>query len=261
MSQPPISPILRAWYKWKMLRLPWRRQFLVGFDLSGNTYWEFLDRGSRLHSPNPSRHPQTTTQAVRWRRIVRYPSGTHHSAVVVPPAWHQWLRHTRPAPPTLTEQRAEVARQERIRRLAAEADARWEAKPKVMEDIDAKKQKARLLGVREPPFETDRPVGPGSKIKASAEAAAERAKAGETAGTGTVAGDGALRNSGAVNQREETLKKMKREAAEAAGKRGDATRPKAEEGKGPDPWRQQARGGPSETWQPKAWEPTPREKI
>jgi hypothetical protein len=30
MSKPAISPLLRAWYKWKMLRLPWRRQFLVG---------------------------------------------------------------------------------------------------------------------------------------------------------------------------------------------------------------------------------------
>lgn len=30
MSQRPISPLLRAWYKWKTLRLPWRRQFLVG---------------------------------------------------------------------------------------------------------------------------------------------------------------------------------------------------------------------------------------
>ncbi|KAL2164157.1 hypothetical protein VTH06DRAFT_3371, partial [Thermothelomyces fergusii] len=90
MSQPPVGPLLRAWYKWKMLRLPWRRRFLVGFDLSGNTYWEFLDRGSHLPAPprpqpSPSDIPPTTPTA-RWRRIVRCARGTHPSAVRVPPA-------------------------------------------------------------------------------------------------------------------------------------------------------------------------------
>lgn len=33
----------------------------------------------------------------------------------------------------MEEQHAEVARQERMKYLAAEADARWEAKPRVME--------------------------------------------------------------------------------------------------------------------------------
>lgn len=30
MSPTQISPFLRAWYKWKSLRLPWRKRFLIG---------------------------------------------------------------------------------------------------------------------------------------------------------------------------------------------------------------------------------------
>ncbi|KAL9489308.1 hypothetical protein ACSS6W_001585 [Trichoderma asperelloides] len=116
-----IGPFSQAWYKWKALRLPWRKRFLIGFDLQGNTFWEFrLTRGAQDSSE-------------RWRRIVSYPRSTHYSQVKVSPQWHQWLRHTRREPPTLEEQRAELVRQERIKLLAAEADARWEAKPRVME--------------------------------------------------------------------------------------------------------------------------------
>jgi NADH dehydrogenase [ubiquinone] 1 alpha subcomplex assembly factor 2 len=38
-------------------------------------------------------------------------------------------------PPSLEEQTGDVVRQERMKYLAAEADARWEAKPRVMEDV------------------------------------------------------------------------------------------------------------------------------
>ncbi|KAI0128715.1 hypothetical protein BJ170DRAFT_342855 [Xylariales sp. AK1849] len=115
MSGPQISPVLSAWYKWKALRLPWRKRFLVGLDLNNNTYWTFRDAGS---SPTS-----------RWRRIVKYPSSTHYSEVSVPPQWHQWLRYQRESPPSLAEQAQDVARQGRMKVLAAEADARWEAKP------------------------------------------------------------------------------------------------------------------------------------
>lgn len=30
MSSKQISPLLQTWYKWKALRLPWRKRFLVG---------------------------------------------------------------------------------------------------------------------------------------------------------------------------------------------------------------------------------------
>ncbi|KAF3060051.1 hypothetical protein GL218_04746 [Daldinia childiae] len=116
-----IGPIRKAWYQWKALRLPWRKRFLVGLDLQGNTYWEF-----RLVRGDPSA-PDS-----RFRRIVNYPRSTHYSEVKVPPSWHQWLRYQRQQPPTLDEQAGDVVRQERIKVLAAEADARWEAKPSLV---------------------------------------------------------------------------------------------------------------------------------
>lgn len=80
------GPIRRLWYSWKMMQLPWRRRWLVGmsrcsesspaqqsltgpgFDLEGNTYWEFKDA---LHSH-------------RNRRIVKYGRRTHYGDVAVP---------------------------------------------------------------------------------------------------------------------------------------------------------------------------------
>ncbi|KAI0379566.1 hypothetical protein F5Y04DRAFT_271870 [Hypomontagnella monticulosa] len=118
-----IGPIRKVWYQWKALRLPWRKRFLVGLDLQGNTYWEF--RLVRPSAQSPS-DPDS-----RLRRIVHYPRSTPYDEVIVPPAWHQWLRYQRPTPPTIAEQRAEEARRERAKQLAAEADARWEAKPRV----------------------------------------------------------------------------------------------------------------------------------
>ncbi len=112
----------------------------TGLDLQGNTYWEFLDRGTPLPKHPPTQnHP--TDQAhqqppqIRYRRIVRPAdsASTHPADIKVPPAWHQWLRHTRSDAPSLAEQRGEVQRRERMRVLARLADERWEAKGKVME--------------------------------------------------------------------------------------------------------------------------------
>ena len=57
----------RLWYRWKALKLPWRKQFLVGADLVGNTFWEFKDA---LH-------------AGRWRRIVKYSRKAHYGDVKI----------------------------------------------------------------------------------------------------------------------------------------------------------------------------------
>ncbi|KAH8176015.1 NADH ubiquinone oxidoreductase subunit NDUFA12 domain-containing protein [Sarocladium implicatum] len=130
MSSRRISTLSQAWYRWKALRLPWRRRFLVGFDLAGNTYWEFRPRGVE-----------------RLRRIVHHPRSTHYSDVKVTPLWHQWLRYTREHPPSIEEQRNEVTRQARMKYLAAEADARWEAKPRLTDAPGAAiGQRAPALG-------------------------------------------------------------------------------------------------------------------
>lgn len=64
------------------------------------------------------------------RRIVQYPRDTQYSDVTqkITPAWHQWLRHIRESPPSLTEQAQDLTRQAQLKVLAAQADARWEAK-------------------------------------------------------------------------------------------------------------------------------------
>ncbi|KAI0841472.1 hypothetical protein F5Y06DRAFT_293173 [Hypoxylon sp. FL0890] len=139
-SAKQIGPIRKAWYQWKALRFPWRKRFLVGLDLQGNTYWEF-----RLTRGDPNLSPDS-----RFRRIVKYPRSTHYSDVKVPPQWHQWLRYQRSTPPTLDEQAADVARQERIKQLAAEADARWEAKPSLI-DVPGRER-----GQPVPPLNTGR---------------------------------------------------------------------------------------------------------
>lgn len=122
MSPQRMGPPAQAWYRWRALRLPWRKRFFVGHDLKGNTYWEFgRARGPAAASPD----------GPRVRRIVHYPRSTPYSEVRVSPLWHQWLRHARPDAPSFAEQRANVLRQERVKLLAAQADARWEAKPHV----------------------------------------------------------------------------------------------------------------------------------
>ncbi|KXG53097.1 NADH:ubiquinone oxidoreductase, 17.2kDa subunit [Penicillium griseofulvum] len=100
------------WFKWKKLRLPWRKSFLVGEDLNGNTFWEFKD----------------VMNAARYRRIVRFDPKTHFSDVQVTPQWHQWLRHVRKDPPSIQEQQQDLVRQAQIKQLARLADERWASK-------------------------------------------------------------------------------------------------------------------------------------
>ncbi|KAK1756157.1 hypothetical protein QBC47DRAFT_379266 [Echria macrotheca] len=211
--QPPISPTLRAWYRWKSLRLPWRRKFLVGLDLQGNTYWEFRIAGDR-------------SAEGRWRRIVQYPRKTHYGDVKVPPAWHQWLRNTRADPPSIEEQAADVARQERMKVLAAQADARWAAKASLTEP--APQAPGQTLGQPLPALGRDMADGTGSE-KLSGRVPKEN--------TGQTAEEP---NNGG---REDTWRKMQREATQV---------------KGPDPWKKGAPTAHGETWQPKAWQPTPK---
>lgn len=276
-----LSPLKRAWYKWKAIKFPWRNKLLVGLDLAGNTYHIF----------------RPTRSTVRWRRIVQYPTGrnTHFSDVSVPPSWHQWLRYTREDPPTIEEQEAEVARQERIKVLAKLADERWEAKAKYIPDTPGagEQQPTRTIG-KSGEDEFGQPVSPlvgegmkksspytegtsggvvsgvetsgvsnqavfGSeeqKQEAKEEGEKIRAAAAETA-TGTTtesvtAADPRTSSATAhatpadqtAGTREGTWDKMMKEQKQFKKK------------KGIDPWKQAQASNPSGEWQPKAWDPT-----
>lgn len=108
------NPFQRLYHRYLALRLPWRRKFLIGTDLNGNTFWEsFIGTGSR-----PRRSVNFKTKNLDW---VDYASA-------VSPQWHQWLRATRNDPPSIEEQVADLRRKDTLKLLAAEADRRWAAK-------------------------------------------------------------------------------------------------------------------------------------
>ncbi|GJN68839.1 hypothetical protein VFPFJ_05515 [Purpureocillium lilacinum] len=219
-----IGPVAQAWYKWKALRLPWRKRFFVGYDLQGNTFWEFrlTTRGGSDTSLDPS------ASSERWRRIVHYPRSTHYSDVKVSPLWHQWLRHTRPDAPSLAEQRADVSRQERTKVLAAQADARWEAKPRVME---APEDAAARIA----------PAGPVAAVGQEQQQKQQDAESEQQAA------------------RSEQQQPAEQETGSAAVKgKGAAASPAAAPEN--DPWAKARAQGPSEKWQPAAWTPTAAKK-
>lgn len=111
-----MSTLRNLWFRWKALRLPWRRRFLVGRDLVGNTYWEMKSSGGG-----------------RMRRMAEGHGKMHHSDVQISPQWHQWLRHTRFDAPTIEEQQMDVTRQIQLKQNARLADQRWENKRQYIE--------------------------------------------------------------------------------------------------------------------------------
>lgn len=76
-------------------------------------------------------------------------SVTHHSDAPLTPAWLQWLRHTRPDPPSISEQAEEMDRQQNLKYLAAAADARWAEKPSFLDKPKDVGQPAPLMEPRD----------------------------------------------------------------------------------------------------------------
>ncbi|KAH8789576.1 hypothetical protein BGZ57DRAFT_850472 [Hyaloscypha finlandica] len=224
MSTIPIGPIRKAWYRWKSLQLPWRKRFLVGLDLQGNTFWEFRDTLSSHKN--------------RMRRIVQYPASTHYSDIKISPQWHQWLRHTRLDPPSLTEQSQDLMRQRNLKVLAAEADARWAAKPSF---LDAP---GHARGQPLPALEVEDPGGNANVADSK-----------NTVGLRSSIGGGPEDIS--AGSREKGEQKDKIQAADGKGhhireRSGQENNSKVESKKEKeDPWKQARRG---EKWQPAAWD-------
>ncbi|KGO64199.1 NADH:ubiquinone oxidoreductase, 17.2kDa subunit [Penicillium italicum] len=138
------------WFKWKKLRLPWRKSFLVGEDLAGNTFWEFKD----------------VLNAARFRRIVRFDPKTHFSDVQVTPQWHQWLRHVREHPPSIQEQQQDLVRQAQIKQLARLADERWASKPSFL-DKPKTQQQPPATQINEAALNQPTKAAPAQKASAS----------------------------------------------------------------------------------------------
>ncbi|KAI1154555.1 hypothetical protein F4825DRAFT_171835 [Nemania diffusa] len=214
MSSNATNPLHKAWDLWKSLHLPWRKRFFVGRDPTGNTYYE-------LRQPRGD----DAAAATSYRRLVYYPRSTEYSEVRVPPAWHQWLRHQRHAPPTMAEQLGELRRQARVKVLAAEADARWEAKGSLLD------------------------MPPAASTNATA----------ATAGATAVGSGQAAREPGQGDRipPEPRRREGRGEDGPAEQKSGAQ---KTESPSRENPWKQADRSAPGEKWQPEGWTPTPVRK-
>ncbi|MCJ1360274.1 MAG: hypothetical protein MMC33_010277 [Icmadophila ericetorum] len=101
-------------------------------DLAGNTFWEFKD----------------SLASNRLRRIAQYDPRIPYSDIKISHTnpfettaqWHQWLRHTRQDPPSVSEQQYDLQRQSQLKQLAQLADERWASKPSF---LDAPKTAAK----------------------------------------------------------------------------------------------------------------------
>ncbi|KUJ22957.1 uncharacterized protein LY89DRAFT_679786 [Mollisia scopiformis] len=225
MSSKPASPLRQAWYRWKSLKLPWRKRFLVGLDLQGNTFWEFRDTlSSHQH---------------RMRRIVQYPSTTQYSEIRISPQWHQWLRHTRKDPPSLTEQSQDLVRQRNLKVLAAEADARWAAKPSFL-DTPERSQPLPTLELKDQGGYTQ-----------SAESEDEKDVRSAISGGLEDIPQTPTETLKPAEVESEVKSKIRENTTQDTSRRHETSKPVTEPAD--DPWKQ-ARGGPSEGWQPKAWD-------
>ncbi|MCJ1450878.1 hypothetical protein MMC28_001212 [Mycoblastus sanguinarius] len=93
--------------------------------LTSNVYFSFVffhDIMAQMEDPEAT---MEAALASRYRPLRRL---QYHTA-----QWHQWLRGTRPSPPSLQEQQHDVLRQQQLKQLAQAADERWAAKPSVLD--------------------------------------------------------------------------------------------------------------------------------
>jgi NADH dehydrogenase [ubiquinone] 1 alpha subcomplex assembly factor 2 len=140
--------------------------------------------------------------------------------------------------PSLDEQKLDVIRQERMKVLAAKADERWAAKPRVM---DAPEMQQAVPGLRSPRKEEASRV-PGTLSEDVRETF--DTKAPETSMESGIEDTTATTQSReAVGDHKGSWDKLKEDEKKRA----------AGQAKGPDPWKR-ARG-PSEAWQPEGWNP------
>lgn len=105
----------RLIHQWKARKdIPFRKKFFVGYDLHGNTYWEFTIDGNMQRLRRKLEPYQPLLFKVDY-------------FATVPPQWLQWLRRSRNDAPSLEELINDQVRQQKIKLLAQQADANWTA--------------------------------------------------------------------------------------------------------------------------------------
>lgn len=147
----------------------------------------------------------------------------------------QWLRHTRAEAPTLQEQQADVIRQDRIKLLAAQADARWKSKASALDAPD-KQQPVQMLESRDQ----------GSGIRQMNVDEEDRGQAPHIPGVEEKEGPSS------VQQKVSETPVTEEQAPPVEKKRVMKKEPKD------SPWNKHAaKGNPGEEWQPDEWKPRP----
>ncbi|KAH8551856.1 hypothetical protein BGW37DRAFT_314927 [Umbelopsis sp. PMI_123] len=101
---------------YKTSRFPWKKHVLIGYDLSGNEYWE---------APNPNRPSYVAGRTKRWVKMLEKQRESDFTQDKLPVQWQAWLRHTRPTSPTIQEIIAADKRRLMIQERARQLDDDW----------------------------------------------------------------------------------------------------------------------------------------
>jgi NADH dehydrogenase [ubiquinone] 1 alpha subcomplex assembly factor 2 len=165
----------------------------------------------------------------RPRRIAKYPRTTEYADVNHTPMWMQWLRHTRPTPPSLDEQRYELTRQAGLKQLAARADERWKSIPSFLDNPADTAQAQPLLQPR------------------------------DSGGySGQSEGEEKQGVMNAAKTEEEHIESLQGKDVDKGRFKGETN--EAEPTRTTDPFKAAQRGGAGEGWQPAAWSPGKAQK-
>lgn len=168
-----MDPIASKYPYWKRILhkfqsrrdIPFRRKFFVGYDLHGNTYWEFTIDGNM--------------QRLR-RKLEPFEEKLFKADYfeTVPPQWLQWLRRTRYDAPTLQELTNDQIRQQRIKILAQQADRKWYMEKERLEQEQQLKLLAELKKVQDEnnAFEEEARKAKESAQQPTPESAAQESK-------------------------------------------------------------------------------------
>lgn len=142
----------------------------------------------------------------------------------------------------MTEQSQDLVRQAHLKVLAAQADARWAAKPSLIDMPDG--ASGRQRGHVVPALRAGDPGGYRQEERPDMMAVKE----------GIIA-EGEVGNNVEGSQTEEHVNQMQSpDRKRHSFARGERAHQAIKENK-EDPWKK-ARGGPSEEWQPEAWDPS-----
>lgn len=155
------TPLQRLIHQWKSRRdIPFRKKFFVGYDLHGNTYWEFTVDGNmqRLRRKSEPYKPHLFKADY---------------FATIPPQWLQWLRRTRQNSPTLEELINDQVRQQKMKILAQQADEKWYLEKKRLEEEHQKKLASELAKVEKEKEEFENKYKPATQENPWAQADAE----------------------------------------------------------------------------------------